>query len=877
MRTNGMALSTLQSVQGLFDEALTLPTEERPAFLDRACSGKPALRGELEALLRFDGLAESAGFLAEGLSRPTLTEGGRDLIGTRVGPYQIIEPVGRGGMGTVYRAARVEDYSQEVAIKVAGVGSADEFLARFLSERQLLSGLTHPNIARLLDGGVTPDGRPYFVMELVRGERIDRYAEREGLGIKDRVTLLLQACAAARHAHECGVIHRDLKSANVLVTEGGDVRVVDFGLARRAGGECEQALTATGAFLGTPGYAAPEQVTGDPKAVGPTTDVYGLGAVLYELLTGRPPFRAESVWETLRQVREVDPLPPSRLTAGLHRDLETVCMKCLLKDPGKRYPGVRELSEDLGRFLRGEPVLARRPGPVRRLASAFRRRPLVVGLSSALTVAVLAGLVTATALWRVSESRRKLADQRLGVALAGLELHTDAARERLSVPYPLTPAERAALLKALDAYESLLLETGGEPKTREAAARGYEKVARVFYDMGEHGRALTLYGRAVELFSLLKAEFPKEPEYQLQLSRCHLQEANCLSNLGRDAEKLMPAREAVLEAEDLVARYPEEDRYRGALACHEAALAWCLMEGGKDGEAESLLRHAVGLEEELLSRHPEDPQRHVRLAGALNILAELALKRGDSEALIQSLRRRLRLADELAERFRDDPQVCAELLGHAEAADHLERLGRAEEAKEVFERGLALKRRQAARFPGVAFYREGLAKDITRVGLLTWGVDRDAGLAAFREAKALFEALIRDFPERAALRCEMGFFLAECPDPDVRDAPRALALARSLAADSPDDESGRRLLGIALYESGDWKGALDCLPALPDNEGRDAPLTSAAYRVMALWQLGDKARAREELATLKERVRSSPYAGLYGRYFTERAAKLIGP
>jgi serine/threonine-protein kinase len=242
-------------------------------------------------------------------------EPGDALLGRRIGPYLIQQRVGSGGMGSVYRALREDDYRQQVAVKLIRLGlDGEEIVRRFRTERQVLADLQHPHIARLLDGGATEDGRPYFVMEYIDGEPLDRYCDRRRLDTAGRLRLLLAVCAAVQHAHERQVLHRDLKPGNVLVTADGTPKVTDFGLAKRledVPGVSDQ--TPSGAILGTPGYMAPEQAGGRRQEVGAAADVYALGAILYELLTGRPPFQAATPLDTLLQVLHDEPVPPSRL------------------------------------------------------------------------------------------------------------------------------------------------------------------------------------------------------------------------------------------------------------------------------------------------------------------------------------------------------------------------------------------------------------------------------------------------------------------------------------------------------------------------------------------------------------------------------------
>jgi serine/threonine protein kinase len=350
-----------------------------------------------EFLARFPDLDRVwlAGVLSTVLTRAaTVPDGdsagatGDALIGRRIGPYLIEQRIGSGGMGSVYRAQREDAYRQRVALKVIRPGlGGREALRRFQTERQVLAELEHPHIARLLDGGCTDDGRPWFVMEDIDGEPLHRYCEGRQLGTRERVELLRRVCAAVQHAHARGVLHRDLKPDNVLVTAEGTPRVTDFGLAKRLDSESEQ--TASGMPLGTPAYMAPEQAAGKRAAVGAATDVYGLGAILYELLTGRPPFRGETPWDMLRQVQTEEPVPPSQLHPKLARDLETICQKCLRKDPARRYSTVADLADDLGRFLRGEPIRARPVSLAERLWRWCRRNPAVAAVAALLLTATV--------------------------------------------------------------------------------------------------------------------------------------------------------------------------------------------------------------------------------------------------------------------------------------------------------------------------------------------------------------------------------------------------------------------------------------------------------------------------------------------------------
>jgi serine/threonine protein kinase len=310
--------------------------------------------------------------------------------------YEILEEVGRGGMGVVFKARDVR-LNRLVALKVlrSGEYAGGEEVSRFRLEAEAVARLQHPNIVGVYEVGEA-EGRPFFAMEYVDGGNLSQRLDGSPLPPDQAARLVAVLAQAMHYAHERGVVHRDLKPANVLLTaDDGTPKITDFGLAKRLN---EAALqTQTGQVLGTPSYMAPEQAAGRARDVGPATDVYALGSMLYELLTGRPPFKGETPMDTLAQVMSVDPLPPSRLQPKCPRDLETICLKCLQKEPSRRYTRAQDLAVDLHRFLEGEPIRARRVGPAERAWKWVKRHP-AVALLVALLLATLIGLGVTLAL-----------------------------------------------------------------------------------------------------------------------------------------------------------------------------------------------------------------------------------------------------------------------------------------------------------------------------------------------------------------------------------------------------------------------------------------------------------------------------------------------
>ncbi len=400
-------------VKELFAEAADLEPQAREAFLDSACDGDSELRAEIDSLLAE---SEAEEHLIEvhsvDLAR-RLSANGDNSKGRKIGHYTIIEELGRGGMGTVYLAERSDgEFKQRVALKLVRQTIADaETEKRFRREREILASLNHPFIAQLHDGGVSENGEPYFAMEYVDGKPLLEYADEHGLTTDERLALFLKVCSAVAYAHRNLTIHRDLKPSNILVAADGNPKLLDFGLAKILDenvGDQEQTATQYRAF--TPAYASPEQILG--KKVTTASDVYSLGVVLYELLTGEKPFHFEgkSLDELVQTLTDTEPLKPSSLnktTADIEGDIDNIVLKCLQKEPERRYGSVEEFSADIERHRNGLPVTAR-PNTAAYLASRFfKRNKIAVSATALIIVALALGLTLA--MWQASVARRESA------------------------------------------------------------------------------------------------------------------------------------------------------------------------------------------------------------------------------------------------------------------------------------------------------------------------------------------------------------------------------------------------------------------------------------------------------------------------------------
>lgn len=433
-----------EKFEQVFEFALNLNPEELKSFLDRECSGNDELRSEVESLLTSHQKAQS--FFQDAAVEDAVMLFADDRInlkaGHRIGPYSILRQIGRGGMGAVYLAERADqEFQQQVAVKIVKRGmDTDRIIGRFLAERQILAGLNHPNIARLLDGGTTEEGQPYFVMEHIKGAPIGEYCDKHKLSTAERLKLFRKVCAAVQYAHRNLVIHRDIKSSNILVTREGEPKLLDFGIAKLLNSDSEAGAltrTETASRIMTPDYASPEQVRGSPVTT--ASDVYSLGVLLYRLLTGHHPYRLKTVLpreverviceeevekpsaaisrvEDASQLGETESITPEivsearatdpeKLRRLLSEDLDNIVLMALRKEPERRYASVEQFSEDIRRHSDGLPVIARHDTLRYRAGKFVRRNKTAVAAVSLILLALIGGMV-ATA-WQASVATKQ--------------------------------------------------------------------------------------------------------------------------------------------------------------------------------------------------------------------------------------------------------------------------------------------------------------------------------------------------------------------------------------------------------------------------------------------------------------------------------------
>jgi eukaryotic-like serine/threonine-protein kinase len=493
-------------VDRILDVVLELAPEERPAYLDQACAGDDGLRAEVDAVLAG---AEARVFFetpAIAFADPLVEAESARLDRDIVGSYRLGRELGHGGMGVVYLAERADGhFEQRVALKLIKRGrDSDEIQRRFLTERQVLARLNHPHIAKLLDGGVTAEGQPWFAMEYVDGVPLNQYCEERELGIEERLALFGDVCEAVQHAHRSLVVHRDLKPSNILVTPAGEIKLLDFGIAKALSPELEDVtVTRAEERLMTPEYAAPEQIRGEQITT--VTDVYALGAILYLLLTGRPAHQlvGRTPTERDRIICEMEPEPPSAVVRGTARDrlrrrltgdLDTIVLKALRKEPARRYPSVEALLEDVERHRTGLPVRARADSVAYRARKFLGRHRLAAAGAAVLFLSLAAGL--AGTLWQARATSREAAKAR-------------AVKDFVVGLFRVSKPEES---RGRDITARELLQRGarqvdsGLARQPELQSEMLDVLGVIHRDLGLYPEADTLLSRAARLSRTLRGE-----------------------------------------------------------------------------------------------------------------------------------------------------------------------------------------------------------------------------------------------------------------------------------------------------------------------------------------------------------------------------------
>jgi serine/threonine protein kinase/tetratricopeptide (TPR) repeat protein len=659
----------------ILEKTLSLKGQDRELYLADACTNDPDLRREVESLLASHDQAGSRFLNVD----PLATDGLQDdlqptsvRVGRRIGPYLVVEEIGRGGMGEVYAAVRADgQYEQRVALKLVRSGyDTQSMIERFHNERQILAGLNHPDIARLLDGGTTEDGVPYLVMELVNGARIDSYCDAKKLSVTDRLQLFLRICSAVQYAHQRLVIHRDIKSGNILVTQDGTPKLLDFSIAKTldASGNVE----ATVLRPMTPEYASPEQVRGEPITT--ATDVYSLGVVLYQLLTGRSPYRVKAHTpeklaqaiandeperpstsvhrvttgaahgadvpelspEAVSSTREASPL---RLERRLRGDLDYILLKALRKEPEKRYSSVEQFAEDIRRHLEGLPVTARKGTWSYRSGKFIRRNRIGMGAAALVLLTLVAGAVVVVREAHIADANRRRAEARFNDVrkLANsliFEIH-DSIQD---VP-GTTRARKLLASRAIEYLDALSRESGGDPSLQRELAAAYKRIGDVqgspySANLGDVPAALESYKKARSIRQSLYASKSRTLDDDVGLAEASRLVAETLLVSSKTSEAFENSKYSVEIAEQEAQNHPNDLTVLRELRRDYETQASILAGNFNSSNlaqpalAIEVKRKEVSAAEHVARLAPDDPSARIELIISQTMLGDLFLLEG---------------------------------------------------------------------------------------------------------------------------------------------------------------------------------------------------------------------------------------------------------
>ncbi len=822
-----------KQVKRIFISAIERDPSERAAFLDRECDADDALRAEVESLIASHEEAESfiespaledAAFIQypnrEGggsFQYPDREGGdaGEEMVGRRLGPYEVIREIGHGGMGEVYLGVRADDeYQKQVAIKLVRRGMDSDFIIRrFRNERQILANLDHPNIARLLDGGTTEDGLPYFVMEYVEGTPITDYCDSERLSINERLMLFRAIASAVHYAHQNLIVHRDIKPGNILVDAEGTPKLLDFGIAKlldpkhTVQGATE---TETAMHLMTPEYASPEQVRGEPITT--ASDVYSLGVLLYELLTGHRPYKLKNrlPHEIIRVVCEEQPHKPStsvtrdgkdtvdqeartmpisenasrerrespeKLSRRLAGDLDMIVLMAMRKEPQRRYASVERFSEDIRRHLEGLPVLARK-GTLSYHAGKFIRRHKA-GVAAALLIllTLVAGIVGTAWQARVARVEKAKAEQLFADAREMANSFMFDFHDAIQDLEGATPAREMLVKRALAYLDRLAKQASDNPSLQRELATAYQKVGDIqgrpgFANLGDKAGALQSYQKALEIRRALAAADPGNQELKRELGQIHERLGDAYRMTGntdgalQNYQRALEIREGYYSISSLPVEGPARVEMLYELGTIYDRTGDLFAVTGNIGEALKHQRKALEIREALFAENPDDAKVRRALFISYIKTGDMSAATGDVAGALDRYRRALAISKALSDseptnaRARRELAVNYDKIGNALAAGK-----DTTQALDYYRKALAIRESLAAADKTNAEARRDLTISYDKIGssLAELGNTAEA-FSYYRKALANDQQLSAADPANAQARQDLAISYTKLAD-----------------------------------------------------------------------------------------------------------------
>jgi serine/threonine protein kinase len=742
---------------------------------------------------------DATGNWAPGPNEPTRTaDGGRATPdrtpGVTVryfGDYELQKELGRGGMGVVYKARQVS-LNRPVALKMIKAGAlADEAeLRRFQNEAEAVALLDHAGIVPVYEVG-EHDGQKFFSMKLVEGGNLANQLPTFKASPRAAATLLAETAEAVHHAHMRGILHRDLKPANILVDAEGHPHVTDFGLAKLIESDIE--LTASGAIMGTPSYMSPEQAAGRRGTITTATDVYGLGAILYALLTGKAPFAGDSLADTLQAVKERPPESPRKFNANVPRDLETICLKCLEKDPRRRYASAQALADDVRFWLDSRPIAARRVGPTERAWLWCKRKPAIAALAAAVVLAVVGGTAGIFAVQAKAnadlrsangkldqantelktsntllDKQRSRAEEREKQAIDAVQRFRDAVANNPDLKNnPALESLRKTLLKEpLAFFRSLRasLQTDGDTKPESIVrlADAAHDYAHITEEIGDKEDSLRGHAESQAIWERLASDYPQNTEFQAGLAKIYF----CQGKLQGDTGKLVEAKKSYESAaaiyENLINAEPSNSYIQKQFALSKLRIGIALEESGKPIEAMKAYESAAAILERLIKASPTDLNDLLSfksdLAGTYMNIGTLQRTTGQPDEALKSYGKALPIWRQIAQDFPDVVEAQSNLGGIYQNIGTLQTdTGKSAEATTSFESALLIWRKLTDAHPTVTEFHNNLASSYMHIARLQNGTK---ALESQEHAAAIWKKLIVAHPTVIGFRYNLAGVLS---------------------------------------------------------------------------------------------------------------------